>query len=53
MENIKIDRETMISQLLASWADHYEIMEEDDLISEYRQYISEDHDYAVIIELEA
>lgn len=52
MENIKIDRETLISHLLQSWADHYEIMEEDDLISEYRQYISEDPDYAVIIELE-
>jgi hypothetical protein len=51
VKHIKIDRDTIIEHLLASWQDHYDMMDDDFLIDEYKEYISQDPDYPVIIEL--
>jgi len=41
-EIIRISREDMIEHMVTSWRDHYEQMDDDYLIEEYGQYISED-----------
>jgi hypothetical protein len=51
-EHIKIERWQLIEHLLSSWRDHYEQMDDDFLINEYKDYISEDPDYDVTIEIE-
>jgi hypothetical protein len=69
MEHIKIDRDTLIQQLIKSTLDHIEMCPEtleayltygfkgfeeytdEELISEYRDYISEDPNYDVTVEL--
>mgnify|MGYP003333539466 FL=1 len=51
MEHIKIDRDTLIEHLLTSWRDHYEQMSDDFLITEYTQYLSEDPDARIHIEI--
>jgi hypothetical protein len=50
-EHIKIEKWQLIEHLLSSWRDHYEMMGDEYLIAEYREYISEDPDYDVIIEI--
>jgi hypothetical protein len=69
MEHIKIDRDTMIQQLVQSTCDHIEMCPEtldsyltygfkgfneytdDELIAEYKDYVSEDPSYLVTIEI--
>ena len=69
MEHIKIDRDTMIKQLVQSTFDHIEMCPEtldsyltygfkgfneytdDELIAEYKDYVSEDPSYPVTIEI--
>lgn len=41
-EIIRVSREDMIEHMVTSWRDHYEQMDDDYLIGEYGQYISED-----------
>jgi len=50
-EHIKIERWQLIEHLLSSWKDHYEMMGDDFLIQEYKEYISENPDYDVTIEI--
>jgi hypothetical protein len=50
-EHIKIERWQLVEHLLSSLRDHYEMMSDEDLIAEYREYISEDPDYDVTIEI--
>ena len=50
-EHIKIERWQLIEHLLSSLRDHYEMMSDEDLIAEYREYISEDPDYDLTIEI--
>ena len=50
-EHIKIERGQLVEHLLSSLRDHYEMMSDEDLIAEYREYISEDPDYDVTIEI--
>jgi hypothetical protein len=50
-KHIKIDRETIIEHLLNSWQAHYETMDADELVQEYGEYISQDPDYELTIEL--
>lgn len=50
-EHIKIEKWQLIEHLLSSWRDHYEMMSNDFLINEYKDYISEDPDYDVTIEI--
>ena len=69
MEHIKIDRDTMIQQLVQSTCDHIEMCPEtldsyltygfkgfneytdDELIAEYKDYVSEDPSHLVTIEI--
>jgi hypothetical protein len=48
-EHIKIERWQLVEHLLSSLRDHYEMMSDEDLIAEYREYISEDPNYDVVI----
>jgi hypothetical protein len=41
-EIIKLSREDLIEHLITSWRDHYEQMDDDFLIAEYGEYLSED-----------
>jgi hypothetical protein len=41
-ETIKTTREQIIEHLLTSWRDHFEQMDDDYLINEYTDYISQD-----------
>jgi hypothetical protein len=51
MEHIKIERWQLIEHLLSSMRDHYEMMGDEFLIQEYKEYISEAPDYPVTIEI--
>ena len=50
-EHIKIEKWQLIEHLLGSLRDHYEMMSDEELIAEYREYISEDPDYDLTIEI--
>jgi hypothetical protein len=41
-EIIEINREDLIDHLVTSWRDHFEQMDDDYLINEYKEYISQD-----------
>jgi hypothetical protein len=50
-EHIKIERWQLIEHLLSSWRDHYEQMGDDFLINEYTDYLSEDPNANITIEI--
>jgi hypothetical protein len=50
-EVIKIERWQLIEHLLSSWKDHYEQMGDEFLINEYLEYLSEDPDANIIVEI--
>ena len=50
-EHIKIERWQLIEHLLSSWKDHYEQMGDEELINEYLEYLSEDPDAKVTVEI--
>ena len=50
-EHIKIEKWQLIEHLLGSWQAHNEMMSDEELIAEYREYISEDPDYDLTIEI--
>jgi hypothetical protein len=51
-ETITISRDDLIDHLVTSWRDHFEQMDDEYLINEYTQYISQDPsaDIEVILE---
>jgi hypothetical protein len=51
MEHIKIEKWQLIEHLCTSWRDHYEMMGDEFLIQEYKEYISEDPSYPITIEI--
>ena len=51
MEKIEVSRDEIIEHLISSWRDHYEMMDDDFLVQEYKEDISEDPDYEVEITL--
>jgi DNA gyrase inhibitor GyrI len=50
-EHIKIERWQLIEHLLSSWRDHYEQMDNEFLINEYLEYLSEDPDADITVEI--
>ena len=50
-EHINIERWQLIEHLLSSWRSHYEQMSDDELVKEYREYLSEDPDANITIEI--
>ena len=50
-EHIKIERWQLVEHLLSSLRDHYEQMSDDELAKEYREYLSEDPDANITIEI--
>jgi hypothetical protein len=50
-EHIKIQRGELIANLLNSWATHYEQMGDEELINEYLEYLSEDPDANITVEI--
>ena len=50
-EHIKIERWQLIEHLLSSWRDHYEQMDDKFLINEYLEYLSEDPDANITVEI--
>jgi len=50
-EHIKIEKWQLIEHLLNSWRDHYEMMSDEYLIAEYLEYLSEDPDADITVEI--
>jgi hypothetical protein len=50
-EHIKIERWQLVEHLLSSLRDHYEMMSDEELIAEYREYISEAPDADITVEI--
>ena len=50
-EHIKIERGALIANLLNSWATHYTQMSDAELIDEYLEYLSEDPDANITVEI--
>jgi hypothetical protein len=50
-EHVKIERWQLIEHLLSSWRDHYEQMDNEFLTNEYLEYLSEDPDADITVEI--
>lgn len=51
IEVITTDRDNIIERLLESWQAHYECMADDELVMEFKEYISPTEPHNVVVHL--